>query len=184
MKKNILFLWVVFLFTNYLQAQIKPQRNYPILFLEAFGGYSIISDSGFAGGFELNYQKNKNLVSFRIIEIAGYIRTSEPIALISQYTRTKHDNEYALLFGKRWLQNNHSLSVSSGVSYNHFISKDNNADYLGLPLEANIIWYSSKKTNTIGHIVTPKFGFKLFGSISRNSFAGIGISLSIGTHKQ
>ena len=87
------------------------------------------------------------------------------------------------MYGKRWLQSNHSYSISSGLSYNHFISNTSNSDYIGLPLEANIIWFSSKKKNTIGNAITPKFGFKLFGSISKNSFVGVGISLGVGYHK-
>ena len=118
------------------------------------------------------------------MEIAGYIKDSESGFLIPSYNRTKHNNECALLYGKRLLQDNHSYSISGGISYNHFISNISDSNYVGLPLEVNIIWFYSKKNNTIGNAITPKFGFKLFGSISKNSFVGIGISLGIGNHKK
>lgn len=182
MIKRMSNLIIAFVFVNSIYAQETKSNS--IIYFEGYGGFSVISDAGFAGGIELNYQNKKNLFSFRIIEIAGYVKDAESGFLIPSYNRTKHNNECALLFGKRWIQNNHSYSISGGISYNHFISNISNSDYVGLPLEANIIWFSSKKKNTIGNAITPKLGFKLFGSISKNSFVGVGISLGIGNHKK
>ncbi len=180
--KRLLKLIIVIVFSNIIYAQEAKLSN-TIIYIEAFGGFSVISDAGFGGGFELNYQNKKDLLSFRIMEIAGYIKDAESGFLITSYNRTKHNNEYALLYGKRWQQSNHSYSISGGISYNNFFSDTYNSDYFGFPLEANIIWFSSKKKNTNGNAITPKFGFKLLGSISTNSFVGVGISLGIGNHK-
>lgn len=179
--KRLLKLLTILVFTNIIYAQETKSPN-TIIYFETFGGFSVITDAGFGGGFEINYQNKKDLFSFRLIEVAGYSKEAET-AYLPSYIRTNHNNEYAFLYGKRWLQNNHSYSISSGLSYNHFISNTSNSDYIGLPLEANIIWFSSKKKNTIENAITPKFGFKLFGNISKNSFVGVGISLGVGYHK-
>jgi hypothetical protein len=183
--KIILHLLIAFTFVCSIYGQEKKVSN-SIIYFEGFGGFSLISDAGFGGGFELNYQKKKDLFSFRVIKVAGYVRDySKYNLVISQYSRTKHDNEYALLYGKRWLEHNCSYSISGGLSYNHFISDKiiYNKNYIGIPFESNVIWYSSKKKNNLGNVITPKFGFKLFGNISNNSFIGLGISLGIGYHK-
>lgn len=175
---------LIFFYTHHLQAQKENAiKEHPIIFLEGFVGISVISEAGVAGGFEVNYQRKSNLFSFRITEIAGYKKDSLAY-LFPSYTRAKYDNEYALLYGKRWLQNTHSFSLSGGVSYNRFILDEMSfsTNYVGLPLEANIIWYYSKRKKAFRYCFVPKVGVKLFGSISKNSFIGIGVSLGFGYH--
>ena len=59
--KKLLKLIVVFVCTNIIYAQETKLSN-TIIYIEAFGGFTVISDGGFGGGFELNYQNKKDLL--------------------------------------------------------------------------------------------------------------------------
>ncbi len=199
MIKNNALLIACLLFPSFLFAQqvnntdLKNISN-PIIYIEGFSGISAISDVGVAGGVELNYQYIKNLFTFRYIDITGFKQEIvSPILPILIYYETKNDKEYALLYGWRWLRINHSYSISTGVSYNNFngIDKDindnpyaNQENYFGFPFEVNVKWFQSKKhSKLLWNSVIPSIGIKFFGSISKNSFVAIGVSIGFGLHK-
>jgi hypothetical protein len=196
---NVIKLFLVFIFATSVFGQqvdyveLKNKSN-PIIYIEGFGGISAISDIGVAGGVELSYQYKKNLFTFRYIDITGFKQEIvSPILPIPIYYETKNDKEYALLYGLRWLQNNHSYSLSAGISYNHFNWNDkyiddnsfvNQENYFGFPFEANVKWFHSKKrSKLISDVVIPSVGIKIFGNISKNSFLGVSVSIGFGLHK-
>jgi hypothetical protein len=92
------------------------------------------------------------------------------------------------------LQNNHSYSISAGISYNHFSWNDtyidgnyfvNQENYFGFPFEANVKWFHSKKrSKLIFDSLIPSIGIKIFGSISKNTFLGVGVSGGFGLHNK
>jgi hypothetical protein len=197
---NLVKLFLVFIFTTSVFGQqedyeeSKTNQNL-LIYIEGFGGISAISDIGVAGGVELNCQYKKNLFTFRHLDITGFKQEIvSPILPLPIYYETKNDKEYALLYGLRWLQNNHSYSISAGISYNHFSWNDtyidgnyfvNQENYFGFPFEANVKWFHSKKrSKLIFDSLIPSIGIKIFGSISKNTFLGVGVSVGFGLHKK
>jgi hypothetical protein len=64
---------------------------------------------------------------------------------------------------------------------NYFKSKS----YVGLPFEANMKWFASKKrSKVIWDILIPSGGVKIFGNISKRSFVGLGGTFGIGFNKK
>ncbi len=119
-------------------------------------------------------------------------------------------HEIALLYGKRYVKRGHSYSFSAGVSYNSLdieivntisatatnqfsetrVSENDN--YIGVPLEVNIKWFKKKKSPyrvlelfPVGEdtAVGNSIGVKLFGTISKSSVIGVGLTIGIGSHK-
>lgn len=192
---------VVFLFTfiTTLQAQqisdSDVKGSNPIIYAEMFGGFSAIKHFGVAGGLEMNYQYKKSLFSFRFTDITGYRR--EEIILIFPvpiYPETEHIQEYALLYGVRWVKSSHSYSLSTGVSYNNLElevrdSKSNRyfnyKNYYGVPFEANFKWfYPKRRDKIIFNALIPSVGLKIFGNIAQQSFVGAAVSVGFGWSKQ
>jgi hypothetical protein len=200
--KKILF--TIILITN-LNAY-SQEKNEPILFGEfIFGGAGEINgNGGFLLGGELNYQRKTHLFSARYLE---HIQLESEAVFLSPFTpipiiREKiNHQEIALLYGKRWIYNGSSLSISGGVSLNTYsnrITDENNEQikikesYIGIPLEVNFKWFKSRKKRYRIYGVIPvgkptafgrNFGFKLIGNISKNSFIGLGIVYGFGIHK-
>ncbi|MBF4493012.1 hypothetical protein IR010_10700 [Flavobacterium sp. MR2016-29] len=198
MIKNLLRILLVLLFSNSIQAQevedsaVKEKSN-PIVYAEAFGGFAVVHTTGVAGGAELNYQAGKNLFSFRYTNAVGYTKKEETY-IIPAFDKTEDNNEFALLFGRRWLKESHSYSISAGINYNSFelIKRDEegnrysrNKYFYGVPFEANYKWfYSKRRSNLVFNTMIPSVGIKLFGSIAKNTFVGVGITLGFGLHKE
>ncbi len=205
MKKTIIILFTFFSVNIY--SQKKTENNEPIIFGEfIFGGAGEINGKGgFLLGAELNYQFKSNLFSIRYLEHiqlesdAVFLSPFTPIPIIREKNNQK---EIGLLYGKRWIYDGSSLSVSGGVSLNNYsnqITDENNEritiknNYIGLPIELNFKWFKSKKKRYRIYGIIPvgeptsfgrNFGFKLVGNISKNSFVGLGIVYGFGIHKK
>lgn len=170
-------------------TELKPKSN-PIIYVEAFGGFVGMKHFGFAGGAELNYQYKKNLFSLRYSHETGYVKRDS----VFNFMNAEDNDEYAILYGRRWVKMSHSFSVSAGVSSNNLKLTTRDLDYnsyfeykrfLGVPFEANFKWFKPKrKSNLILNAITPSVGFKVFGSISKNSFVGVGLILGLGLNKE
>lgn len=199
MKKKLLFIGIAFLLGISCWSQDKTN---PIVYAEIFGGYSGGSSSGWTGGLELNYQVKNNLLTGRYIGLTNLKHTSN-LFIIPIYIDIENLNEYALLYGKRYIYNNHSISFSSGVSYldrNFLVNTDyNNPVYeyqksIGFPFEFDIKWFKRKRERfriVYGLIPVGKptsfgrsIGFKFYGDISKTTFVGLGITLGLGWHKK
>ena len=145
-------------------------------------------------GTELNYQVQKNLFSIRYLGLFEFKSFFLFIPL-----NVKTTNEYALLFGKRYINQGEVFSFSGGISILN--EKANIGDlqyktdnYFGVPLEVNYTFFNNEKERyriIYGLIPIGKptafgrsIGFKLVGNISKSSFIGFGLNLGFGWHKK
>lgn len=197
MIKKILSIFLVLLFFNSTQGQqtddteLKEKSN-PIIYAEVFGGFAVVQNIGLACGAELNYQTGKNLFSFRYTNAVGYMQKEEHY-IAPAFDKQEDINEAALLYGRRWLKENHSYSISAGINYNSFeaLNRDfegnrhsNYTYFWGVPFEASYKrFYSKKRSNLIFNTIIPSVGIKLFGSIAKYSFVGVGLTLGLGLPK-
>ena len=102
-------------------SKIRNKSN-PILFSEFyFGGAG--SDNGglWLLGYNLNYQFNdKDFLTARFSGLLGIYDNYTllaPTLILPFSDRKETQQEYALLYGKRWVKENVSFSISSGVSH-------------------------------------------------------------------
>lgn len=194
MIKKLLIIFILML-SNSIYAQetnenqVKEKSN-PIIYGEFFGGFVGMKHFGFAGGGELNYQYKKSLFTLRYSHETGYVKKDSVFA----FKNVEDNDEYAVLYGRRWLRNSHSFSISAGISSNNLklAHKDSDDTYYyqykrfyGVPFEANFKWFKPKrKSNLILNAITPSVGLKVFGSISKNTFVGVGLILGLGLNKE
>jgi len=196
MIKKLLKIIFVLLLSNLACAQesndvkLKEKKN-PIIYAEAFGGFSCMDYFGLAGGGEVNYQYKKSLFTLRYLHLSGYKQKDSVFA----FQNAQDNDEYALMYGRRWIKNSHSFSVSTGISSNNLkiTSRDfeNNRiyryeRYYAVPFEINFKWFKPKrkrKSNLVLNAVTPSVGLKVFGAISKNTFAGVGLTIGLGLNK-
>lgn len=111
------------LFSFNIYSQEKTKKNEPILFLDFMIGYGNVLDnySSILSVGELNYQFKKHLFSFRYLEITKLKVTTFPIIpFIIDITESNKTQEISLLYGRRWIYNWTSISVSAGVSLNYY----------------------------------------------------------------
>lgn len=190
MKKIQLLLFACFTCGQVCAQEPMPEKPNPVLYVEGFAG-------GFLGkvflwGFEPNYQFKNHLISFRYSEIAK-VRWEEKPTLFSLVIIEETMYEYSFLYGRRYIKKaGYSLSISTGISYNRHIDYSEKTDvhYAGLPFEVNIKWFKSRKKifYKAGQAFrSPAFGagagFKLTGNLSKESYVGVGLVFSLGTHK-
>lgn len=198
--KNYSFM-LLFLLQFKLVAQEKNSKTNPIVFAETVVGYSVGISEGFNVGLNLNYQHKKDLFTARYILVTKF--EHDPNAFIFPIFRElEHINEFAFLYGKRFIKNAHSLSYSIGMAYvtreiksydkyNNYIFEK--SQHVGVPFELNIKWFNAQKQRyriVYGLIPITKptafarsIGFKLYGDISKTTFVGLGLTYGSGWHK-
>jgi hypothetical protein len=191
----IFFLNSLVCFSQNDSTKVSALKSNPIIYWEAFIGPA----DGLLLGTALNYQFNKSLITARYsfttkIDFGGDIFIFLPSLEIKETY-----NELALLYGYRYIKDGHSLSVSSGLSYNarKFYSTQSNVyndtyKYVGFPFEVNFKWFNAvKKRYRIYYIIpigeptafSRSFGFKLTGNFSKFSYVGLGFTYGLGLHK-
>jgi hypothetical protein len=199
-KKVFIFIFFLMSFFQIMSQNDSIQKTNPIIYFEASAGVARLnSDISTNVNFTGIYQKNKDLLTFRFSEssvINGRLIIFFPIVV-----QETINSEFAFLYGRRWLQDNSSTSLSIGVSYNDFkdefdLNIDSysiNSNHIGLPFEANIKWFKSRKKRIRIYGLVPvgkptslggAFGFKLSGNISSKSYVSLGLVYSFGFHKQ
>lgn len=200
MKESIIFLFCLFSLSVYSQ-EISNSKE-PIIFGELLlgGAGEVKGEGGFLYGVTLNYQHENDLFSIRLLEFLQ-LEWDWEFFLIPIVKEKISQKEIALLYGKRWIYDNYSLSASGGVSWNNYSdnlmnngNKRVDTNYLGFPLELNFKLFKSRKERyriIYGMIPIGKptsfgrsFGFKLVGNISKNSFIGFGVTIGLGIHKK
>ncbi|SDS56152.1 hypothetical protein SAMN05216503_3454 [Polaribacter sp. KT25b] len=174
---------------------IKVQEN-PIVFSDFILGYSNSGKSAVTAGFNINYQKNNNLFTFRTLQTISVDKIDwflfVPISTVSNTT-----TEFAVLYGKRYIEDGISYHFSGGISYN--INEDVNGNlktrdnFAGFPLEIGMSFFKSKKERFrvfYGLIPVGKptsfgrsIGFKLYANIAEKSYVGLGLTFGLGWHK-
>lgn len=215
MKKIIFTILMLFCLSLYAQEEAPKkedtlalkEKTDPIFFAESFFGLGNVDSpndnisSTFSFGGELNYQFNKNLFSARFLYHSSVEVVPVLIAIPVFIEREKHV-EWGALYGRRWIFNGSSVSISGGISLNHstfFISNQDSdptklrENHVGVPLEVNFKFFKSKKDRyrIYGMIPVGKptsfgrsVGFKLIGNISKYSFIGVGLTFGFGFHKK
>jgi hypothetical protein len=208
MKNIILIILLLSFGNNYCNNlisndSIKSQN--PILFAEMVIAYSNGDVKGLSGIGSLNYQYRNNLFSFRGLEIIDDKKVGN-FLIFPFLVQEEKINEYAILYGRRFIYDNHSLSYSLGVAYidREYLVDDLNTvsnyynlnyaeeSFVGLPFELNVKWFNSKKERYRIYELIPvgrqvgfanSIGFKFYGAIAKKSYIGIGISFGLGWHK-
>lgn len=198
MKKKSLIFVIGFLIG--IKSFAQEGKSNPIVFGEMMIGYSNGSSKGITGGAILNYQKNKNLFSYRFLEITES-RKNGSFFGIPNYVKVEEINEHALMYGKRIIEDNLSYSYSAGIAYvdreylidvTDGVLKYENTQSIGFPFEFNIKWFNAKKESYRIYELIPvgnptsfanSIGFKFYGNVSKTSFVGIGVTFGLGWHK-
>jgi hypothetical protein len=178
------------------QDSIHKKAN-PIFFADLGLGYTNGSLKGLTGVFSLNYQNKNNLFTFRHLEIVTYDNI-DFFFIIPYNVETRRIREYAVLYGKRYIENGTSYHFSGGFSYHTYQQKKDNdiiasESFIGFPLEAGMSWFTDKKQRfriLYGLIPVGKptsfgrsIGFKLYANIARRTYVGIGLTFGLGWHK-
>ncbi|WP_047549706.1 hypothetical protein [Psychroserpens sp. Hel_I_66] len=181
-----------------------PNKTNPIIYSELYFGLAGGKGIGLVVGGELNYQNKNDLFTVRYgyQTFATFGGTSLGFIGIPSIETTLNNHEIGLLYGQRYVKDGHSFSFSGGISTNYSIGEQRNNEellkqsqqYLGFPFEINIKWFKKAKKRFrayYGLIPIGKptsfgrsFGFKLYGNISKYSYAGIGINYGFGWHKK
>jgi hypothetical protein len=181
-------------------AMFSQEKTNPIVFIEVFGGYSVGSSKGLAGGIDFNYQSRDNLFTFRYLGLSD-LRYEGRFFFVPIYISVENIEELAVMYGKRTILDNHSFSYSAGIAlvdretlinYDGSIATYESQKSIGLPFELNVNWFKSKRKKYRIYGVIPigkptsfgnSFGFKIFGNVSKSTFVGVGISLGLGWYK-
>lgn len=203
--KKILFLLLFCSISTTLFGQENIDRytkTNHIFYGEAALGFGSIYNSDESAGalnvsFGFNYQHEKSLYTIRYNHLADL--TIGFVFIFPVEIRSVRINEFAALYGRRWLFDGSSISLSGGLSLNHYKSNIagrqvfENIHEIGLPLEFNIRFFKKKKRRYrayYGLIPVGKptafgrgVGLKLSGNIAKRGFISFGLTYSLGTHK-
>jgi hypothetical protein len=195
---------MLFCFGQSENDSLKVKTN-PIIYADfLFGGSNSGNEvNGLTLGFGVNYQINKDLLTFRTTYIAEKNDDAglAAILIFPMYIGGDSMNEFALLYGKRFIFNSSALSVSVGVStnllkYTNVINNESlkfRKSYVAIPFELNFhLFKGEKRRFRVLYGIIPigkptsfgrSFGVKLFGSFGTYNYFGIGINLGLGWHK-
>lgn len=198
MKKKALILgFVLFIGMN---CFAQEEKTNPIVYAEMIIGYSNGSSKGVTSGGTLNYQRKNNLFSYRYLELSEN-RKEGSFFFIPVLVEVEILREQAIMYGRRFVDENTSYSFSAGIAYvdrefliddTNGVLKYNNTQSIGFPFELNIKWFNSKKERYRIYELIPvgkptsfanSIGFKFYGNVSKTSFVGLGITFGLGWHK-
>ena len=176
----------------------------PIIFMEGFVGGSVVGARGWNIGLSLNYQFKRNFLTVKGTSVMhwAYNADEKKSFIFFPFPNLKNNyDELAVLYGLRFIKEDHSLNLSLGLSHNwrtqYFRNEASReeikSNYIGLPYEFTIKWFNRDKERyriyglipvgkptALGH----SYGLKLYGNISKNSYAAIGLASSFGYHKR
>lgn len=198
MKKKALILgFMLFIGMN---CFAQEEKTNPIVYAEIIIGYSNGSSKGVTSGGTLNYQRKNNLFSYRYLELSEN-RKEGSFFFIPVLVEVEILREQAIMYGRRFVDENTSYSFSAGIAYvgrefliddTNGVLKYNNTQSIGFPFELNIKWFNSKKERYRIYELIPvgkptsfanSIGFKFYGNVSKTSFVGLGITFGLGWHK-
>ncbi|APZ45856.1 hypothetical protein BW723_05905 [Polaribacter reichenbachii] len=197
--KSLVFIVLLMIFSSInsqeKQDSLKVKQN-PIVFGDFLLGYTNGSIKGLGVGFDINYQNKNNLYTFRAIHSIN-IKEVDFFIFIPVSSTYSVINEYSLLYGKRYVNDDFSYHFSGGLSYasheNTIENSRTSVDYVGFPMEVGVSWFKSKKKKFrvfYGLIPIGKptgfgrsIGLKLYANIAKKSYVGLGLSFGLGWHK-
>ena len=194
----LLFLPVFFTLSNRAFSQYSGEN--PILFFDEFLGYAGGNAGGLALGVSVNYQVKRNFFTMRYLGTVKFgVEVINPLVPLPFVNVKNYMGEVAVLYGLRMIEDGHASSFSLGASFNQygqnydkFGENEKYEDYFGVPFEANFKWFKKEKQRFRIYGLIPvgpptgfggSIGFKLFGNISRQSYAGLGLTYGLGFHK-
>lgn len=202
MKRCYLVLLIIFSSLNFCAQTAKDtlaKKENPIVFADVFFGLSRSSIDGFGGGLSVNYQNKSDLFTFRFASFIE-IRDVEFFLIFPISSSTLVNDEFSLMYGKRYVEDGFSYHFSGGISYNSLRDKDDDlnkdliVNYVGFPLEIGVSWFKPKKERfrlLYGLIPVGKptafgrsFGIKMYANITKRPYFGIGLSFGLGYHKK
>jgi hypothetical protein len=180
-------------------------KSNPIIYADfLFGGSNSGNQvNGLTFGFGINYQINKDLLTFRTTHIAEKNKEAglAAILIIPMFVGGDSMNEFALMYGKRFIFNSSALSISVGAStnlmkYTQIINDESlkfRESYFAVPFELNFHLFKGEKRRfrvlygliPIGNPTSfgRSFGIKFFGSIGKFNYFGLGMNFGFGWHK-
>jgi hypothetical protein len=209
MKKSILLLLVSY--ANIINAQdsIKvdmPKKPNQIIFFEYYLGLGGGNTSGWSYGLTLNYQVKKDLFTFRLGGFTGFenrVQALGPTVGLPVFDIRERIVDYSVLYGKRWIGEGTSFSVSGGVSstnWKHYepvndVYEKYSENTIGFPFELNVKWFKKVKRRFRAYYgLVPigkgkvafgrSYGFKLVGNISKADYIGFAFNVGFGCHKK
>ncbi|MCG1035166.1 hypothetical protein [Polaribacter sargassicola] len=201
MKRNILIFTLLFLLFSSALAQTEKDsiinKTNPILFADISLGYANGALKGVMTGASINYEKNKNLFTFRITSVID-LRKVKFFLFFPVFGTIKSIDEFSFLYGRRFVNDDFSYHFSVGISHNTYklkIDSEETIDYfVGFPLEIGFSWFKPKKEKfrvLYGLIPVGKptsfgrsFGVKLYANVAEKTYIGIGLNFGIGWHKK
>jgi hypothetical protein len=205
--KNPVLLLLLFCVSANAQDSLKAvetKKPNKIIFFEYYFGFGGGNTSGFVLGASANYQNKKDLFTFRLGGFAGFNQTTILVGPLLDPLELRSDKivDYSLLYGKRWIGERASFSVSGGFSmtnWKHEQKIDDHYKYLsensvGFPFELNLKWFKKEKQRLKAYGLIPisrgkvpfggSFGFKIVGNISKTNYIGFAFNMSFGMHKK
>ena len=180
---------------------VAPVKTNPILFADLYFGGAGGSSHGFSAAGTLNYQYKKHLFTARVGQLSSYkTRLLSPVLPFPLVRLEESIDEYALLYGRRYIAENRAFSFSAGVAFvsrKYFVVNEGNFFYVrknavGLPFEASVKWFKRRRVPYHIYGIIPigkptafgnSFGFKVLGNVSKTTFVGIGVTFGFGYHK-
>lgn len=214
--KNIFVIFILHLqaFGQETPVSDSLENSNPVVFAEIFAG---LGGSGAGMSFmwngTINYQFRKtDLMSFRYSQILVTKLGGTAIGYAGSPTLNTEAtiDEYALLYGKRWISNGTSFSISGGLSLSKRKSEQYfeiinsigikgyqeifSDDYVGFPVELSLKWFKARKSVfrayygiiPIGRTKVAfgrSVGLKISGNFGKTNYLGMGISYGFGLHK-
>ncbi|MEM6517016.1 MAG: hypothetical protein AAF688_12595 [Bacteroidota bacterium] len=204
---KFLFIALMFCPAFWIYGQKKQEvSSNPIIYGDfLIAGANVGNEvNGVTFGLTINYQSNKDLFSFRTTYIAE--KNDDvglgAILLVPLLIGGDSFNEFGLLYGKRFIFDESSFSVSAGISTN-LMKFSSTVDgmvtklresYIAFPFELNFrLFKATKKRFSLLYGLIPigeptgfggSFGIKFFGSLGTFNYVGIGLNFGFGFHKK
>jgi hypothetical protein len=202
MIPKYLLAFVALFYGSLRTAAQEQQATNPIVFADMLLGHTGGEAGGFTAGASLRFQQNKSLFTLRYTgTMRLHAKLASPLIPIPLFQNRSSLEEVGLLYGRRFIRNGRAMSFSAGISHSTHRKLVNTATVpqnqasaaLGLPFEADIHWFKSRKERLRLYGLFPvgqptglggSIGFRLTGNLSRNSFVGLGVIIGLGFHKQ
>lgn len=193
MKHIFLFTACILVYAPRVFGQDSLKTN-PIIYSD-FSITPITSvDGGMLADAGFNYQTGKSLFTLRLTGI-GHMDIMTPYPNFgTRYTYAQG----ALLYGRRVISGGHSFSFSAGLAPVMQIATTNHGElpvtqtrshYIGLPFEANLLWFKGKKRRSRIYGIIPygkptgfssSVGLAVAGNVSAHSFVSFGVVFGLG----
>jgi hypothetical protein len=182
-----------------LNAQVsKIDKSYYNIVADCFGGLGVGAGGRLAGGFALSGQLKDKVLTFRYTTTSASKRQIDAFALIVPFPVLKQRNkadEYSLLIGKRFSDDNNTYCVSGGISTTQFraifygdqsVVTTKTESYLGFSfdLEKRVYIRTYSSDSPLIRKVVSSFALRLFGNVSNRSYLALGVSFGLGYQNQ